>query len=107
MNISKFDKAAAHPAHGGTILAAPFVPEGMNPPFSHAWGYIEGHKALEPHSHAADEIYFIFKGTGVMTIDGEDAAVGVGDVIAIPGGATHSIRSTAEELLYTAVWWTK
>ncbi|HOV70095.1 MAG TPA: cupin domain-containing protein [Clostridia bacterium] len=57
------------------------------------------------HSHPSQEIYEIFAGEGIVTVDGESEKVKVGDIIIIPADSTHSIKPTGEELLWLAYWW--
>ena len=46
------------------------------------------------HYHwAAEEIYFILEGTGVIEIDSETRMVAAGDAILIPPGAWHTIAA--------------
>ena len=53
-----------------------------------------------PHYHPqTEEIYYILAGTGRMQIDDEVRDVFAGDAIAIPPGATHTIRCTSTEAL--------
>jgi mannose-6-phosphate isomerase-like protein (cupin superfamily) len=53
-----------------------------------------------PHFHRrTEEIYFITRGNGMMTIGDENRAVGVGDAIAIPPGMIHTIVNTGMEPL--------
>lgn len=49
--ISRFDHANAQKAHGDTILAGAVLPDGLHSPFDHAWGYLNGPGAMEPHIH--------------------------------------------------------
>ena len=49
--ISHFDPTKAQEAHGGTILASDVLPAGLLAPFDHAWGYLNGPGAMEPHTH--------------------------------------------------------
>lgn len=56
--------------------------------------------ATAPHYHPrTEEIYYILQGRGLMRIGGETRAVGVGDAIAIPPGAVHTIRNSGDETL--------
>src|SRR5688572_9301619 len=56
--------------------------------------------ATAAHYHPqTEEIYYILEGTGRMTIEGEVHEVGVGDAIAIPPGAVHTISNTGAEVL--------
>jgi mannose-6-phosphate isomerase-like protein (cupin superfamily) len=53
-----------------------------------------------PHLHPrTEEIYYILRGTGVMTIGALPRAVGPGDGILIPPGARHTIRNPGTEPL--------
>jgi mannose-6-phosphate isomerase-like protein (cupin superfamily) len=53
-----------------------------------------------PHYHRhTEEIYYILRGTGTMTIGTEQRSVGPGDAIAIPPGAIHTIVNPAAEPL--------
>jgi mannose-6-phosphate isomerase-like protein (cupin superfamily) len=53
-----------------------------------------------PHYHPnTEEIYYITHGVGLMTIDGEQREVTVGDAIAIPPGARHTLLNTGTETL--------
>ena len=54
---------------------------------------------LEPHRHRQPEIYFVFEGTGSLTIDGVATTVTAGMAAFIPGDAEHSVRNDAADLL--------
>ncbi|HEY2760822.1 MAG TPA: cupin domain-containing protein [Pirellulales bacterium] len=57
-------------------------------------------KATAPHYHRqTEEIYYILRGTAIMTIDDETREVGPLDAIAIPPGQTHTILNTGSEIL--------
>ncbi|MGY8766969.1 MAG: cupin domain-containing protein [Pirellulales bacterium] len=52
------------------------------------------------HYHPkTEEIYYITQGTALMQIDEQRQEVAVGDAIAIPPGAVHTITNTGEEEL--------
>lgn len=53
-------------------------------------------QSLAPHDHNSDEFYYLIRGSGIVTIDGEDRSVSVGDLIHIPPNAVHSITDTSE-----------
>ena len=56
------------------------------------------------HFHKeTDELYFIVRGHGQMTMNGETTEVGPGATIAIPIGVPHSIRSGSSGLDFVAV----
>lgn len=53
-----------------------------------------------PHHHKlSEEFYYVIEGEGVMTIDGAEREVGVGDAILIPPGARHTLRNTGMGVL--------
>lgn len=51
MKINNFNKTEAEPAHEDTILAQPMFSEKMNPPFGHAWGYLESDTSMAVDSN--------------------------------------------------------
>jgi mannose-6-phosphate isomerase-like protein (cupin superfamily) len=53
-----------------------------------------------PHFHRlTEEIYYILRGTGLMTIGEETLPVGPNDAIAIPPGAIHTILNSGDQSL--------
>lgn len=60
---------------------------------------------IGPHMHEGeDEIFIIRRGSGLMTDDGRETAVGPGDAIVTGNGACHEIRNTgAGDLVLTAI----
>ena len=56
--------------------------------------------ATEPHLHpATEEIYYVLRGVGRMTLGTERRAVGPGDGILIPPGTPHAIENVGREPL--------
>lgn len=51
------------------------------------------------HRHAPPEIYYIFAGAGLMSLDGREIPVKAGSAVFIPGMAEHGIRQTGNEIL--------
>ena len=103
---SHFSVEDAVKAHQDTILAAPVLPEGMPAPFDHAWGYLNQPGEMEYHQHDKEEVYFFFKGTGHVRIDGVEIPVAAGDVVRIPPNAMHTVINHDENiLLWAALWW--
>ena len=48
--------------------------------------------STQRHRHpGTEELYYVTQGGGIMDIDGELRAVGLGDAILIPAGAAHKI----------------
>ena len=53
-----------------------------------------------PHLHKhTEEVYFVVKGKGIITIDSEQKKVEKDDVIPIPQNKFHSIQNIADESL--------
>ena len=48
------------------------------------------------HRHEPAEIYYVFAGEGVVTIDDEDHPVSAGSAVHIPGNSEHAIRNTGD-----------
>ena len=57
------------------------------------------------HTHDGEtEIYYIVRGTGVVTDDGVEKPIGPGDVMVTPNGHNHSVTNNGtEDLLFLAV----
>ena len=51
------------------------------------------------HRHAPPEIYYVFAGAGLMSLDGREIPVKAGSAVFIPGMAEHGIRQTGNETL--------
>jgi mannose-6-phosphate isomerase-like protein (cupin superfamily) len=51
------------------------------------------------HRHAPPEIYYVFAGAGVLSLDGREIPVKAGSAVFIPGMAEHGIRQTGPEVL--------
>lgn len=58
MNTSSYSALAARPAHAGTILAMPVLPEGVKAPFGHAWGHLNPGARWSPHAPHARDLLF-------------------------------------------------
>jgi mannose-6-phosphate isomerase-like protein (cupin superfamily) len=55
---------------------------------------LEPGEATERHYHrAAEEIYFVLKGSGSMEVDGDTRHVRPGDAVLIPPGAWHTLEN--------------
>ncbi len=48
--------------------------------------------------HAEDEIYYVAAGRGQLHVDGEDRAVGPGDILFVAAHAVHRFHSITEDL---------
>jgi mannose-6-phosphate isomerase-like protein (cupin superfamily) len=60
--------------------------------------------ALEPHIHEGSESFlYILQGTTVVTLDGQNYPVGVGDTIYIPAGVSHGFSTPDEDVVLVSV----
>ena len=80
----KFSTETAIAAHEGTILGANVLPDGVDAPFRHFYGYLENGGAMAGHAHPTDEIYHIMRGHGTVIIGGHCRDVKAGDIVVIP-----------------------
>jgi len=55
---------------------------------------------LGSHRHEPAEVYHVLKGTGIVSIAGDDRPVQAGAVVFIPGNTVHGIRNTGSEPLH-------
>jgi mannose-6-phosphate isomerase-like protein (cupin superfamily) len=51
------------------------------------------------HRHAPHELYYIFAGAGIVSLEGREFPVKAGSAVFIPGMAEHGIRQTGSEPL--------
>ena len=51
------------------------------------------------HRHAPPEVYYVFAGAGIVSLEGRDFPVKGGSAVFIPGMAEHGIRQTGDETL--------
>jgi mannose-6-phosphate isomerase-like protein (cupin superfamily) len=71
--------------------------------FKGQWSHVEyvtvpPGSAIPVHEHQREEeIYFIFSGTGVLTVDGSDHRVGPGILTLCPAGCAHGLRNVGSE----------
>lgn len=50
------------------------------------------------HQHCGEqEIFYFLSGNGVVTDDGEEIAIGPGDVMVTPDQSFHSVKNTGDE----------
>jgi mannose-6-phosphate isomerase-like protein (cupin superfamily) len=54
--------------------------------------------------HTEDEIYYLIKGKGVVTIDGQDQTVKEGSTIFVGKGVEHKFHSITEDLTILVVF---
>ncbi len=103
---SKFSEKTAVAAHEGTILGANVIPDGVEAPFRHFYGYLENGGAMAGHAHPTDEIYHIMRGHGTVIVGGHCRDVKAGDIVIIPANVWHTqICRDGGPYLWAAYWW--
>ena len=60
---------------------------------THVYWDISADAELPEHSHAHEQIVNLLEGTYELVVDGEAHLLNAGEVLVIPGGATHSGRA--------------
>ena len=56
---------------------------------THVYWQIEAGAVLPEHSHPHEQIANVLEGTYELIVDGESFVLNAGNVLVIPGGATH------------------
>ncbi len=51
------------------------------------------------HMHESEQIYYIIEGSGIVSVDGEDEVVKVGDCVFIPSNKKHGMKNTGVKTL--------
>jgi mannose-6-phosphate isomerase-like protein (cupin superfamily) len=65
---------------------------------SFEWARVPTESVIGEHVHSrTEEIYFIVRGRGEMTVDGELREVRAGDLVLTPLGSRHSFRPLGDE----------
>lgn len=100
------DIAVEQPApHGGagTTIAAPFF--ATEPGLE----LVVRQRTLPPganiglHRHVDDEVYFVVRGAGIYTLDGEAHAVRAGHALLVRAGNSHALAQAGPEPLVIVV----
>jgi mannose-6-phosphate isomerase-like protein (cupin superfamily) len=58
-----------------------------------------GEKNRTDRHPGQEELYYIFEGSGTVTVDGEVHRITAGDVVFIPDGSTHFLTNDTSETL--------
>lgn len=58
-----------------------------------------GSSRVEPHNHPFDQLSFIFEGTLIFEIDGEQIEAGPGSALRIPSGAMHTAWPKGDQVV--------
>ena len=90
-------------AHGGAIAQMILDRRVLQEIGFLACATLESGKEIEAHTDPMEEIYFIARGEGEMTVDGESKHVVPGDAIWIPTGASHRLLNTGQTACFILV----
>jgi methionyl-tRNA synthetase len=79
----------------------------VHTPFGSAWGVVAPGQTSRHHMHHEAETFFIARGRGLVTSNGEAREVDSETVIYFPPFTTHTLTnlSDTEDLLFLTVWW--
>lgn len=106
MHTHSFDRQLATPAHEGTCLSMPALPQGMEAPFWHAWVLVPPHTEMVGHAHETCEIYLLVRGESAMIVGDESQAVAPYTAVEIPINVYHAVRNDSDEdSLWLVLYW--
>jgi quercetin dioxygenase-like cupin family protein len=57
---------------------------------------VAGGGLVDPHSHPTHEFYYVLRGRGIMTVEGDERQIAQGDLVHIPPDAVHSLRPVSD-----------
>ena len=90
-------------AHRGAMARMVLTSQFMKAIEFLAYAILPAGNSIEEHIDAVEEIYLIFKGSGVMKVGDETKEVREGDAIWIPAGEPHSLVNTGSEETFIIV----
>lgn len=90
-------------AHGGAIAQMVLDQRILREIGFLAIASLDRGKTIEAHIDPMEEIYFIYRGEGEMTVDHETRHVKEGDAIWVPTGSLHALSNSGQEHLYILV----
>ena len=95
----------------GTIKVRRFFLEENDLPMQMAVWELEPGVSEGGHVHQDDdalvEFYYFLKGSGVMSVDGDDVPVQAGEAVMVPPGAERGLRNTGDQPLKLVIVWAK
>ncbi|MGD2039545.1 MAG: cupin domain-containing protein [Anaerolineae bacterium] len=104
MLIKNVESLQMQPAgHSQGIEPVLFGEAFTNQDFVGEWGFVEyvtvpTGSAIPVHRHSQDEeLYVVFQGQGILTLDNQEVEVGPGDLAACRKGSSHGLRNTSDE----------
>jgi len=90
-------------AHGGAVAQMILDRRTLTEIGFLACATLEIGKEIESHMDPMEEIYYVMRGEGQMTVGGDSQHVVAGDAIWIPAGSSHSLLNTGPEALFILV----
>jgi len=57
---------------------------------------VAGGGLVDPHSHPTHEFYYVLRGRGIMTVEGDERQIAQGDLVHIQPDAVHSLRPVSD-----------
>jgi quercetin dioxygenase-like cupin family protein len=84
-------------AHGGAVAHMILDSRVLQGLLFFAHAVLEPGKEIESHIDPYEEVYYILKGQGVMTVGDEQQEVSAGDTIWLPFGIHHSLENNGDE----------
>ncbi len=107
MQIRKLDPQQLSPDFGA--LCQPIFPRGefASPPFTALWNVVKPGGATKLHRHHEVEAFFIVKGEGIFSVEGESREIEIGDVIFCTPLTYHTLIncSESEDLFFINIYW--
>ena len=103
MDVRNIENVAPVVEHNGTVPVWWMVsPQELKE--ATQGGYLElvsefevaGGGLVDPHSHPTHEFYYVLRGRGIMTVEGDERQIAQGDLVHIPPGAVHSLRPVSD-----------
>ena len=103
MDVRNIENVAPVVEHNGTVSVWWMVsPQELKE--ATQGGYLElvsefevaGGGLVDPHSHPTHEFYYVLRGRGIMTVEGDERQIGQGDLVHIPPDAVHSLRPVSD-----------
>jgi mannose-6-phosphate isomerase-like protein (cupin superfamily) len=90
-------KATTYIAHGGAVAKMALDARNLKFLGFLAHAVLQPGRTIEAHRDPMEEIYFIYRGRGLMVVDEEERPVREGDAIHIPRGASHALHNDSPD----------
>lgn len=101
--VTRYIKDKAGSYQDGKLKAFDLVPEDVDCGLVFHWVEVGPGCALEPELNTVAKTFLIFRGSGVIAMDGAEAQVWPGDAVWLPEGSTHVIRTGDEPVVFVVV----